>query len=93
MRGGGANRGGQWNGRTQTGGKMTPPAFGAHRQGPGTSSVAAAHGAFKWQWKGLGILSSRSPAVVAHNRYEQVDGYVYRGSQRMGIAMVGGQVG
>ena len=26
---------------------MTPPAFGAHRQGPGTSRVAAARGAFK----------------------------------------------
>ena len=75
MRGGGANRGGQWNGPTQTGGKLTPPpAFGARRQGPGTSSVAAARVAFKWQRKGLGIMSSRRPAVVAHNRYEQCKG-------------------
>eukprot|EP00966_Prymnesium_polylepis_P229097 5301656-Prymnesium_polylepis.1 len=41
LRGGGANRGGQWNGPTRTGEKMTPSAFGAHQQGPGTSSVAA----------------------------------------------------
>ena len=53
---------------------MTTPAFGAHRQGPGTSSVAAARVAFKWQRKGLGIMSSRRPAVVAHNRDEQCKG-------------------
>eukprot|EP00966_Prymnesium_polylepis_P223117 5161568-Prymnesium_polylepis.1 len=63
MRGGGANRGGQWNGPTQTGGKMTPDAFGAHRQGPGTSSMAAAHGAFKCE--GPRRRAHRSPAVVA----------------------------
>eukprot|EP00966_Prymnesium_polylepis_P013039 300494-Prymnesium_polylepis.1 len=43
--------GGQWNGPTRTGGKVTPPAFGAHQQDPGTSSVAAARVAFKWQWR------------------------------------------
>ena len=29
---------------------MPSPVFGAHRQGPGTSRVAAARGAFKWGW-------------------------------------------
>ena len=35
---------------------MTPPAFGAHRQCPGASSVAAARGAFKCRRKGLGVV-------------------------------------
>eukprot|EP00966_Prymnesium_polylepis_P176522 4086307-Prymnesium_polylepis.1 len=35
---------------TRTGGKMPSPVFGAHQQGPGTSRVAAARGAFKWRW-------------------------------------------
>eukprot|EP00966_Prymnesium_polylepis_P031630 735771-Prymnesium_polylepis.1 len=39
-----------------------PPRFRGHRQGPGTSSVAAARVSFEWQWKGLGIMSSRRPA-------------------------------
>eukprot|EP00966_Prymnesium_polylepis_P053887 1245501-Prymnesium_polylepis.1 len=52
--------GGQWNGPTQTGGKTTPPAFGAHRQGPETSSMAAARGAFKCQ--GPRRRAHRSPA-------------------------------
>eukprot|EP00966_Prymnesium_polylepis_P333094 7388562-Prymnesium_polylepis.1 len=34
-----------------------------------------------------------SPAVVAHNKPEQVDGYMHCGSQRTRIARVGGQVG
>eukprot|EP00966_Prymnesium_polylepis_P133479 3085283-Prymnesium_polylepis.1 len=60
MRGGGAKRGGKWNAPTQTGGEMTPPAFGAHRHGPGTSSMAAARGALKWQ--GPRRRAHRSPA-------------------------------
>ena len=39
--------GGAWDGPTQTRGKLTSPAFGAYRQGPGTGSVAAARCAFK----------------------------------------------
>eukprot|EP00966_Prymnesium_polylepis_P277847 6419523-Prymnesium_polylepis.1 len=46
---GGVNWGGEWNGPTQTGEKMTPLAFGAHRQDPGTSSMAAVRGAFRCQ--------------------------------------------
>eukprot|EP00966_Prymnesium_polylepis_P253752 5864675-Prymnesium_polylepis.1 len=66
--------------RSQPGGAMKWPHSNRrkndplHFRGPGASSVAAARGAFKWQWKGFGIMSSRRPVVVAHNRDEQCKG-------------------
>ena len=54
---------------------MTPPAFGAHRQGPGTSSMAAARGAFKCRRKGLGVV--RIAALRLWHTTDMSNAWVY----------------
>eukprot|EP00966_Prymnesium_polylepis_P226627 5242976-Prymnesium_polylepis.1 len=72
--------------------KNDPPAFGA--QGPGTSSMAAARGAFKCH--GPRRRAHRSPAVVAHNKPEKMHrGWPQKREPRVQTprAQVGGKKG
>jgi hypothetical protein len=72
---------------------MTPPAFGAHRQGPGTSSVAAARGAFKWRGSPECGDEARAAVCARAEEEEAEDGQVGEapvakfGEAKVGAAM------
>eukprot|EP00966_Prymnesium_polylepis_P296916 6859692-Prymnesium_polylepis.1 len=76
--------------------KSDPPArSGPTNTGPGTN--AAARGAFKCRRKGLGILPSRRPVIVAHNNYEQcksirIAARIARESRGLVVMLVSGWV-